>query len=346
MPSRRILTRILLSVLVLLVGFFGIQFTQPARAADATIVGLTLTPPSFDITVNPGDTVTETIRLRNQSNDFVRYVPVVERFTVEGSEGVPQLHQGEEDEPGNISKWFAFSDAEISLTPQQTTSTKFTLSIPKDAAPGSYFASIIYQAKSVGSSATTGAQVVQRVGSLMILTVRGSVTEKASVKSFTSRQYSGDWEESPTNEPGKTVLVSRNDPFKPGMQNKYINNGPIAFDLYVQNEGNVNVRPVGTVAIYNIFGKKVAEQILDGKNVFPGKDRRMTIIWPEKNPWGFYYTAKFVAVFGAGNQPLIAEVGFFAFPWLPVVIGVLVLILLITARRRIALAIRVLTKGH
>ncbi len=341
MPSRRISSRIILTALLVLSGFW----VAPAAAADS-VVGLTLTPPSFDITVNPGDVVEETIRLRNQSNDTVRYIPVVERFTVEGSEGVPQLHQGEEDEPGNIAKWFSFSDSEISLTPQQTTSTKFVLTIPKDAAPGSYFASIIYQAKSVGSSAATGAQVVQRVGSLMILTVRGNATEKASITSFSARRYTGDWEESPSTDPSKTVLVARNDPFKLGMSDSYINNGPMAFDLFVQNQGNVNVRPVGTMAIYNMFGKKVAEQILDGKNVFPGKDRRMTIIWPEKNPWGIYYTAKFVAVYGTGNQPLIAEVSFFAFPWLPVVIGALILVLVIVARRRIALAFRVLTKGH
>lgn len=338
MRSRTLVLTLALTVLLSLSSY-------PVHAAPA-VLGLTITPPSFDVTASPGDVVAETLKLRNQSSDTTTYEPVIERFTVEGSEGVTQLHQDSQDEPGNIASWFSFADKTLTLNPQEVKTTGFSLNVPKDAAPGSYFASVIFQAKSVSSAQSTGAQVVQRVAALLILTVRGAVTEKAQIESMSARYYGGEWDEVAASDPNLKAFVARNDNYKPDQVGKYFNNGPLAFDVFVQNQGNVNLRPVGSVGIYNMFGQKVDDLILDGKNIFPQRDRRLTIIWPTKNLWGGFYSAKFVAVYGSGNLPLFAEVRFFAFPWLPALITLVVATMIFLGRRRFALAFRVLTKGR
>lgn len=310
------------------------------------VVGLTLTPPSYELTANPGEKLEQSIRLRNQSSDTVTYVPVVERFTVVGSEGVTQLQGTSDEDPTNISPWFSFQDQSLTLKPQEVLTTNFSIQVPKAAAPGSYFASVIYQAKSVQGAQSTGAQVVQRVGSLLILTVRGLVREEAAVTRSAVRQYTGQYEEQKASDGKSVVYTTRDDVYKEADIRSYLSYGPVALDFFVKNSGNVNIRPVGTVSITNMFGKKVVELILDGKNVFPGAERRITALWPEKSLWGGRYKANLVAIYGSNNQLITSEVIFWAFPWLPVTISLLIFILIFLARNRLIRAFSVLVKGR
>ena len=115
--------------------------------------------------------------------------------------------------------------------------------------------------------------------------------------------------------------------------------------MQYKNDGNVHVKPIGTVTINNIFGRKVAQLALDPRNVFPGGERRITVLWPQKRLWGIYYHAQVTAIYGDKHQTMTAETNFWAFPlWAAIVLGIL-LLFLILARKRLLKVVKVLIKG-
>src|SRR5690606_8074877 len=117
-----------------------------------------------------------------------------------------------------------------------------------------------------GSAPTPGsAAVTTRVGTLVLLRVSGNVSEQASISTFEAPAYS--------------------------------QQGPVNFSLRIQNEGNVHIRPKGTIIITDMFGRKVEEIPLDGANVLPGSVRKTDSTWEKTNILGTY-TATLVATYG------------------------------------------------
>ncbi len=314
-----------------------------ANAQDSSRTGISITPPTFDLTANPGETRQEVIRVTSQSQDVISYDAKVEDFRVEGTEGFVSLQEDVEN-PGAFSNWFKVTPSFFQLNPGESKLITYTINIPDDAEPGGHFASLLFQPRSVETQSATGAQILQRVGSLILMDISGARNEKGSVGKFVPKTFNGTWTEL-KNEGDKVVYVAKDEDLKKEVNKSYFNNGPVAFDLFLKNEGNVHYRPSGSVIITNIFGQKVDEINIDPKNVFPGGERRVTVIWPKKNLWGVYYRANATALYGTRNQTLTAQTGFWAFP-LPIAIAVLATVLvLLLLRKRIWKALRIIMKG-
>lgn len=126
---------------------------------------------------------------------------------------------------------------------------------------------------------------------------------------------------------------------------------PIDFTLRVKNDGNVHIRPKGTIIITNLFGQKVDEIPLEGANVLPGATRKMDTAWEKDNALGSY-TATLVATYGQQSLPLTAATKFNVISNTAlilviaiVIIALLFIISLITGRGRLKKAIQALTQG-
>ena len=317
----------------------------PTGAADsAATVGLSISPPTYELTANPGDRLSEAIRLSNQSSDTVTYESAVEDFKVDGTEG--QVTLSPDDSATAFSKWFSVSPAQITLKPRESRSVSFTIIAPNTAEPGGHFASLLFQPRVVATNqSVTGAQVVQRVGALILLTVKGASKEQATLESFTTKTYAGEWDQVTGSDGKSSITVPKNEVLESEKSTRFFNSGPIGFQLLFKNEGNIHIKPTGTISIYNIFNRKVAEFPIDSRNVFPQGERRITAIWPEKQLWGGYYRAHLFSVYGSKNESMTAESYFFAFPSTPLWIAIGAIFLLILLRKRLAAAIRVLVKG-
>lgn len=312
---------------------------------DNPSTGLTISPPTYELTANPGDILENYVKLIGKSDNTVTYEATVEDFRVEGQEGSVQL-TGDDANPNAFSKWFTVEPKTITLSPRETKTVKFTIKVPENGEPGGHFASVLFQPKSIETQSGTGAQVLQKIGALVLLNVSGAFTESGKVQKFESKNFIGTYETIIDDEAKTTTYSPRNEEFHKESKKTYFNEGPVAFDLVVKNEGNVHFRPKGTVTIYNIFGKKVDELQIEPRNVFPnGGERRITILWPKKNLWGGRYTAKVVALYGSKNQTLTAETSFWAFPSTAAIVIVVVLAVVILLRKRIIKAIKVIAKG-
>lgn len=290
-------------------------FSSPAQAQNFR--SITIIPPKFETFANPGDTITEKIRIKNESNFPVNYSIVIEDFSSSGEEGYVVLEEEGTDSSYSLANWIEPSVKDITLQPNEERPISFTVYIPRDAEPGGHYASILFQS---GSDETPGvANVSQRIGSLILLRVSGNVTEDAQIETF----------ETPT----------------------YSQEGPINFTLRVKNNGNVHIRPKGTIIITNIFGQKVEEIPLNGSNVLPDAIRKMDTQWEKESMLG-QYTATLVATYGQQNLPLTAAVKFTVVSATSLILigvaliaSIVFILSLISGRSRLLKALRVLTGG-
>lgn len=306
--------------------------------------GITVSPPTYDLSANPGDAISNTIRVTNDSATPVILAVSAQDFKVGGTEGAVEVQ--DTSSPNSFAKWFNFGSGQVQLGPKASALVPFTINVPKGAEPGGHFATVLFNPVAAASTSSTGANVIQRVGSLILMKVSGGVNEAGSIQSLKSKSFKGSWQ-TVTGSDGKTkILIATGEDLNHEKAKSYFDHGPVAFDLLYKNSGNVHFKPAGTMTIYNIFGKKVDQVALDPRNVFPGGERRVTVIWPTKTLWGGYYRAQVAAVYGSQNKILTAETVFWAFPLWALIAILVLLVLIVLLHRRLLSAARVLIKGR
>lgn len=285
-------------------------FPVPQARADS----ITIIPPKFEIPANPGDVITEKIKVRNDSSTEVTYSVEVEDFTATGDEGTVTFVDPETSKDNfSLAKWLTFEPTRFTVPAGQERIISFTIRVPRTGEPGGHYGTILV--KRGGDTVPGGAAVDTRVGSLILLRVSGDITEK---------------------------LILEN--FRP--ENGFQQFGPVTFNMRYKNEGNVHVAPTGTIVITNIFGKKVKEIPLVATNVLPDATRTIKATWEDRNLVG-RYTASLVVNYGQEKQTLAGSTSFIVFPFylMAIIAGVLVaLYLLVTQRKAIKRAINNLTR--
>lgn len=301
----------------LLIGSFHAQDTfaqSPGRA-------ISVVPPKFELFANPGDIITEKIRVKNNSSTVETYAVIIEDFSSTGESGQVVLEEEGADAQYSLTEWIETSSTDIVLQPGEEQAFTFNINVPKDAEPGGHYASILFQSVNDPSIAqnTSATAVSQRIGNLVLLRVSGNIEENAAIETFEAPARS--------------------------------QSGPVDFTLRVKNDGNVHIRPKGTIIITNLFGQKVDEIPLEGANVLPGATRLMTTTWDKNNILGSY-TATLVATYGQQSLPLTAATKFnvisnTALILMVVIAGTLVLFIisLISGRGRLKKALKALTQG-
>lgn len=315
---------------------------QQASAQQAT--ALSVSPVTFELTANPGDVLTNQVKVTNLTESPLQLDTRVENISGASEQGQVQLT--EEETEFSLSKWVTITPPTFSLGTKQSQTLTFTIKVPTNAEPGGHYGTLLVGTTASESLSQTGARIAQRIGSLLLVRVNGKSKEQAAVSRLDARSFSGEIDELTASDGKTKILIPKNSSMVGQKAQRYFSSGPVAIDFAVHNSGNVHVRPVGSVFIRNVFGRKVAELPIDSRNVFPGSDRRMTAIWPQKQLWGVYYHAQLVGYYGSNqNQTLTADATFWGFP-LPVAIGAgVALLLLLLLRKRLGRAFRILIKG-
>ncbi len=323
--------------------FTAFGLANPVFAAPLS-QGITVSPPTYELSANPNDVLSNTIRVTNDSDTPVTLAVSAQDFKVGGTEG--SVTVTDNSGPTSFAGWFSFSTPQVQLAGKASALVPFKITVPKGAEPGGHFATVLFNPVVSANTSSTGASVIQRVGSLILMKVSGAINEAGSIKSFNAKSFKGSYQ-TVTASDGKTkIYIAAAEDLGHEAPQSYFDHGPVAFDLLFHNSGNVHFKPAGTVTIYDVFGHKVDQVALDPRNVFPGGERRVTVIWPVKSLWGGYYRAQVAAVYGSQNKILTAETVFWAFPgW--VIIAILVLLIpLVVLHRRLLSAARVLIKGR
>ncbi|MFA5854255.1 MAG: hypothetical protein WC866_04175 [Patescibacteria group bacterium] len=268
---------------------------------------LTFSPPTFDVSAKPGQILSQTLKLRNESTLPVTFRASTASFAGKpGDEtsGVPDFYPSNEARDGHgLGAWISFTTAEFTLLPGERAELPFTITVPKEAGPGSYFGAVILGTKAGETSENVG--ITGTAAALVLLKVEGEIVEALKVDDFSAPSLS-------------TSL-------------------PVRFEALITNNGTVHERPYGEVIVRNVFGQEVAVLAMNRaeyKSVLPSMSRRYSTAWQRRalekdasiltRQWrnfafGFY-TAEMRLRYGEDGRILSSMTRFWVIPWLTLLI--------------------------
>jgi hypothetical protein len=196
----------------LAIGVFSYLHLSKTFAQESNY-DVTVSPVFFDLSVNPGGTINDRIRVRNNTTSPLTVNIEVRRLT--GDEQ-GELTFNEDNNDGSLN-WLNFSENTLTLTPLEFTNIPFSITVPEDAAYGYYYTVNLTQ-KGV-SQETTGTAISGAVAVPILLNVRKDGAQaKLDINTFDVESYINE-----------TL--------------------PVNFDVKLANTGNVHVRPRGNIFI-------------------------------------------------------------------------------------------------
>ncbi len=242
-------------------------------------IGLGIQPNKISHTIEPGDSVSGVITLKNASdsdvkvevemNDFIPTPGTGDFHFVKRAEGVT-----------SVRDWVTIgSPADFIFKKGESKEIPYTIKAPKNAEPGSHFGIAFFMASKIGD--TGQLKVGTRVGMVIYVTVPGNFLQKGKLLDFST--------------------------------SKFIQKGPVNFKIKFENTGTVHFEPKGVIKITNIFGKEVANVPVQGALVLPTGVKDFTVNWPVNFLLG-RYKAEISLKDGEGNVLTAKSVAFYAFP--------------------------------
>ncbi len=307
--EQKILKSRYLSICLLIFGFiFSFLFINAALAD-----GIIIKPIRVEELVDPGKVMERKINVVNNSDYPQTMHAYLMDFTAEGEEGKANLIVPGTEKGNFLTSWINISNEGIEFKPWEEKEIPFTISVPYNTGPGGYYGAIIFGTKPPGITGGVeddkGAAIAisQQAGTLLLFQVSGEAIEKANIKEFSTDKsfYSAPFE--------------------------------IKFLTRIENQGNVHIKPHGTIVISNMLGRESALiRVNDiGSNVLPNSTRRFENTWEGKFGIGRYKAIIALSygtsadLGGQGKQTVFQEKYFWIFPWkiiIPFFLGLIVLI--------------------
>lgn len=286
---------------------------------------LTISPPLYDLGVTPGQSITDSLKVFNETSQTGTWYLETQNFTSQGVDGSPSF--AGENNTEDLASWIVLPSQSVTLTPGQSVDLNFTINVPENADAGGHYAAIFLDS-SPPSAGAGAVGVSSRIGTLILLRVAGDIIESGSLQSFT---------------PDAGVHASL----------------PVGFDVLFKNSGNVHVKPYGAITIHNLSGAMVASVLVnqaqqpDGTigsvgNVLPKSSREFDEFWgtAPTSSLGFWsavsyewqnfalgrYTADLHLVYGTKGETINSSLAFWVIPWqllLTILVALVILIFLV-----------------
>ena len=289
----------------------------PAYAANTTSgQALEIAPPVLNIKANPGETVKTTISLRDVSTSPLVVRNQINDFVAAGEDGTPKLllDSSKEESPYSLKDWVQ-PLPELTLKPKEVNKLPVTIHVPKNAAPGGYYAVVRFTASPPGLD-STGVSLSASLGTLILLRVNGDAKEDMKVEEFAAS--------------------------KSGSTNWLFESTPINFLARIKNNGSLHEQPTGQIIVKDMFGNNVANVNvnLNRSNVLPSSIRKFeqpldSSVIGDRALFG-RYTADLKLSYGSNGQTVTASTSFWVVPY-RLIFFVIILIIVAIVVIRIAL---------
>lgn len=285
----------------------------PLPALAATSQGFQVSPPENVISLNPGTSTKQTVKVTNLTDSVMNLTVVKEDFAARGDLGEITL-TNDAGPLYSLAPWFTVSAPALSIPPLSTEAVSYTIAAPANAEPGGRYGAIVFSTIPPKlPNGESGAAVQSTLASLILLGVNGNAHQQMEISSF------------------KTS--------KP-----FYEYGPVPFQTIVKNVGNVHEKPTGRIRVKNMLGLDTATISITPEYVLPTASRLLANTLDRHFMFG-RYTAT-LALNVPGVQTLSATTSFWVIPYKIVAVILIVLILLILfftkTRKRFARAIRIL----
>jgi hypothetical protein len=276
--------------------------TPPAGAGQ----GLEISPPLVERSVDPGQTLTFDIRLRNVTTGTLVTTSTIDDFVAKDESGQPKLllDGSKETSPYTFKPWVQ-SIPSLSLVSQEAKTTTVVMHVPQDASPGGHYGVIRFSG-AAPEVADTGVALSASIGTLVLINVSGDVKTSANIAE---------------------LYASQN-----GSKGSFFEYGPLVLGIRIHNDGNVHVKPTGTLRVTNTFGRETAVLSVNtlGGNVLPQSTRKFEQLLDKDHMFGRY---KVEANIQYSGKNLSQTMTFWVIPYKLLAIGLGIIILIIVGLR-------------
>lgn len=222
--------------------------SQNPTTVFASAGELTVSPPSFELTADPGDVVKEYINITNISQAGLIVSVSAENFNSTGDSNETPL---KDSSPSNsIKDWIKFENNFV-LKQGETKKLPFTINIPQNAQSGSHYGSILFKPN-------TSDTVLTKTSSLILLRVSGEINESIAVNDFQIDKSNLQTDEN------------------------------LSYSFQVSNDGNVYVQLGGYISVANPAKQEVKKISIPSQNVISGTKCTFRNDFPLNGPSGEY----------------------------------------------------------
>ncbi|MFH1315477.1 MAG: hypothetical protein ABIH67_03720 [Candidatus Uhrbacteria bacterium] len=277
---------------------------------------MALAPAMIESDVQAGQVIEQEIGFINTSSQTEIYNLSTLKFEAGDEQGSPLFVPYDQDHSG-LPEWIAFPENQIEVASGQVSTMTISIAVPNDASAGGHYAAII--ASVAGVSEQDNVNISTQVASLVLLNVQGSATVQANLIDF--------------------------------IGPKWVNRLPTLFQVRIQNQGDVHIKPQGTITINDTFGAKMATLDLNLENgrILPGSSRQFDAQWLRvvsekkgffeeiKNEWNNFglgrYTAELELHYNDNSEPLTSSITFWIIPWHLGLVAVFIAVLMLLISR-------------
>jgi len=241
-------------VTVAVIGILGSFLVFPGTLFAQEKQILSVTPPLFQLSIDPGDIWKSSIKVVNGNPYPLTVFAEVVNFAPEGELGRGKFIPIASDDDSNttLASWIEISGGPHMIPPEQTKEVQFFVDVPEDASPGGHFAAILIGTEPPQSEDNLAVLTSQVVTTLFFTRVEGNVIEKGDIREF-----------------------SATDPFIPDPNAEFV--------LRFENKGNVHLQPRGNILITNMWGKERGTIPINHQshfgNVLPESIREFNFTW-------------------------------------------------------------------
>lgn len=286
----------------IILGLTSLLLIPSSSRAAITGEGLTISPPIVELTLNPGEASSQTIKLTNPTAQLVEIYPTVMNFSASGEGGEPAFSPASASESKfALANWISFQQGKIALTPEQVVEFKYQIKAPKDAEPGGHYGVVFFGTEPpTPEKNVSQVSLASMIGSLILVRVPGDINENANLVDFSA--------------------------------NKFYLKTPVEFTIRIKNLGNVHFKPQGEIDLKSLFGNKTAQVQVNSEkgNVLPDSTRKFSQNWwPSKWMLG-RFTANLTLSYGETNQILSGKLSFWIIPiWFIILVGIIILAIIV-----------------
>lgn len=302
--------------------FFILGLAIGLFLASRTVGAVTISQLNIELNAKPGDVLTKTVDLYDDSLQGATVYPAVYNFTQDPvKEGTSLLLTDPKDlKPDR--EWLKFDQTQVDLPKDSSLiSFPYRIELPANAEPGTHMIALVFQTKppqagDQGVQVSIGTVVVSNI----FLKVAGATVDSIDV-TFKPGTFA--------NRDTKLPIDQRKASFK---EEHFFQKPPVDFLVTVRNTGNTHQKPDGNIAIQNdLLGgnfEKIPVNSLS-KIILPDSERTFEV---NSFGQGFMfgkYRAKLTLVYGNPLRDVTTTVSFWIVPVVPISIALGVLLLLI-----------------
>lgn len=253
--------------LALLVGgatLLGVVSISSVLAKGESLKGLTISPLKTELNIAPGTSVEGVLTVANLTDASIEVNFGAEEFDV-----INEQYDYSFNPESDVSKWAVFKEKSLKLAKDEKKTIKYSVSAPINSEPGGRYISLF---ASTSTQLDNGeVKSIQRVSSLLYVTVNGDVTRVGKLLSLNSPK-----------------ILKRNSLF--------------AFSL--QNKGTAHFTSRYSVTIKNLFNNDNVASLSGNSLILPGTIRSVSDKMPLSKSPGLY---KVIYQIGLGDTPAVIE---------------------------------------